>query len=62
MHAVNVGYEWQGLSKGSIVVDVGGGVGLYSLCLARAYDHLNFVVQDREAVIVDAVKVPRYII
>lgn len=36
---------------------MGGGVGSQSLVLAKEFKHLHFVVQDREAVIVDAAKV-----
>ena len=33
------------------MVDVGGGVGSQTLTLAKSYDHLKYIVQDREAVI-----------
>lgn len=49
-----IGYEWGKLSPGSLVIDVGGGVGSLSLTLARRYPNLCFVVQDREAVVADA--------
>jgi hypothetical protein len=48
------GYGWEKLPPGSLVIDVGGGVGSQSLTLARRYPNLCFVVQDREAVIGDA--------
>ena len=51
------GYDWKSLPSGSVVVDVGGGIGSQSLALAKAYDHLKFVVQDRDSVVADAVKV-----
>ncbi|KAJ3527088.1 hypothetical protein NM688_g8174 [Phlebia brevispora] len=54
--AILEGYGWKDLPKGSVVVDVGGGVGSHSLVLAKAHEHLEFVVQDRDAVITDAVK------
>ena len=53
-HASNLGYEWEKLPPGSLVIDVGGGVGSQSLTLARRHPNLCFVVQDREAVIADA--------
>jgi hypothetical protein len=36
------------------VVDVGGGVGSQTVVLAKAFDHLKFVVQDRASVIQDS--------
>ncbi|KAF8259331.1 O-methyltransferase [Lactarius quietus] len=48
------GYEWERLPLGSVVIDVGGGVGSQSLTLARRHPNLCFVVQDREAVIANA--------
>jgi hypothetical protein len=51
------GYAWGRLPEGSLVVDVGGGVGSQSLTLATHFPHLRFVVQDREAVVADAVEV-----
>ena len=51
------GFDWMSLKKGAVVVDVGGGIGSQTLTLSKAYENLNFVVQDREAVIQDAVKV-----
>jgi hypothetical protein len=51
------GYAWKTLPQGSLVVDVGGGVGLQSLLLALHHLHLHFIVQDCEAVMGDAVEV-----
>jgi ubiquinone/menaquinone biosynthesis C-methylase UbiE len=51
------GYAWEGLPEGSLVVDVGGGVGSQSLTLATHHPHLRFVVQDRELVVGDATEV-----
>ena len=51
------GYDWERLSEGSLVVDVGGGVGAQSLTLAQHYPHLRFVIQDRESVLGDAIDV-----
>ncbi|KAH9012305.1 S-adenosyl-L-methionine-dependent methyltransferase [Lactarius hengduanensis] len=53
-HAILEGYAWEKLPPGSLVVDVGGGVGPQSLTLARRHPNLRFVVQDREAVLGDA--------
>ncbi|KAJ3819191.1 hypothetical protein F5880DRAFT_1137749 [Lentinula raphanica] len=61
--AVLNGFDWQSLPKGSIVVDVGGGIGSTSMLLAHAYSErgdslsdedipgLKFVIQDREVVV-----------
>ena len=53
----SAGYSWGNLSEGSLVVDVGGGVGSQSLTLASHYPQLQFVVQDREFVVSDAIDV-----
>ena len=52
-----VGDTWESIPEGSLVVDVGGGVGKQSLTLATHQPHLRFVVQDRESVVGDAVEV-----
>lgn len=49
-------YSWGSLSKGSIVVDVGGGIGSSTLVLARQYPHLKFIVQDLFQTIKDGKK------
>lgn len=41
------GFNWASLPKGSIVVDVGGGVGNLTMALAKVHKHLRFIVQDR---------------
>ena len=51
------GFGWEHLPEGSLVVDVGGGVGSQSLTLATHHPRLRFVVQDREAVVGDAIGV-----
>ncbi|KAI9878311.1 MAG: hypothetical protein M1830_001292 [Pleopsidium flavum] len=43
-------YPWASLGKGT-VVDVGGGVGGFALELAKQYQELKFVIQDRAEVI-----------
>ncbi|TDL27010.1 S-adenosyl-L-methionine-dependent methyltransferase [Rickenella mellea] len=48
------GFEWKDLPSGSIVVDVGGGIGSQSLTIAQAHHHLKIVVQDREPVVKEA--------
>jgi tRNA G46 methylase TrmB len=53
----SAGYAWGQLPEGSLIVDVGGGIGSHSLALAKNHPHLRFVVQDREQVVQEAVEV-----
>ncbi|KAH9993416.1 S-adenosyl-L-methionine-dependent methyltransferase [Russula vinacea] len=53
-YAILEGYDWERLPEGSLVVDVGGGVGSQSLTLAQHHPQLRFVVQDRESILGDA--------
>ncbi|KAF9475206.1 hypothetical protein BDN70DRAFT_924124 [Pholiota conissans] len=55
--AVLNGFEWASLPQGSIVVDVGGGIGSTTMILATAFTskngdeaHLKFIIQDRAVV------------
>ncbi|KAI0041965.1 S-adenosyl-L-methionine-dependent methyltransferase [Auriscalpium vulgare] len=50
------GYDWKSLDEGSVVVDIGGGLGGLTLVLAREFPHLKYVVEDLAPVIVDAGK------
>ncbi|KAI0060099.1 S-adenosyl-L-methionine-dependent methyltransferase [Artomyces pyxidatus] len=50
------GFDWKGLPKDSLVVDVGGGIGSQAMTLAQHHPHLKFVVQDRAPVVKDAVQ------
>ncbi|KAJ4474486.1 O-methyltransferase [Lentinula aciculospora] len=61
--AVLNGFDWQSLPQGSVVVDVGGGIGSTSMLLAHAYSDrrdnssdddvpgLKFIIQDRESIL-----------
>ncbi|KAJ7653148.1 O-methyltransferase [Mycena polygramma] len=57
--AVLHGFDWGALPRGSVVVDVGGGIGSTSMLLASAYAEvdadgsggLRFVIQDRPVVV-----------
>jgi hypothetical protein len=51
------GFDWGSLPKGGLVVDVGGGVGTVITVLAKALPYLQFIIQDRPAVIEDGIKV-----
>ena len=48
------GYGCEKLPSGSLVIDIGGGVGAQSLTSAGRHPYLHFIVQDCEAVIGDA--------
>ena len=50
-------FDWESLPVGSLVVDVGGGVGAQSLALSKTCPNLRFIVQDREANMEPAKKV-----
>lgn len=56
------GYSWGGLPANSLVVDVGGGVGTQTMVLAKAFPQLKFVIQDREGVVPDGIKVSHQIL
>ena len=56
-HRIFAGYDWEHLPDGSLVVDVGGGVGAQSLTLAQHHPQLRFAIQDRESVSGDAIDV-----
>ena len=52
------GFDWSSLPHGSLVVDVGGGIGSTSMLLASAFSSiddggsgLKFVIQDRPVVV-----------
>jgi hypothetical protein len=47
---IKIGYDWKSLPDNALVVDVGGGVGIASLSLAKEFPHLKFVIQDRQSV------------
>jgi len=49
--AITGGFNWAALPAESVVVDIGGGNGSLSFCLAQAIPHLRLVVQDRAVVI-----------
>lgn len=44
---VPTAFDWPKLAKGSIVVDVGGGLGHVSIEIARAFPNLHIVLEDR---------------
>ncbi|TFK81372.1 hypothetical protein K466DRAFT_502247 [Polyporus arcularius HHB13444] len=48
--AIIGGFPWHELKEGSVVVDVGGGIGSTAMLLAHTFPHLKFVIQDRPQV------------
>jgi hypothetical protein len=54
--AILEGYTWGQLPEGSLIVDIGGGVGTQSLVLSKHHPQLRFIVQDREPIVRDAVE------
>ncbi|KLO13218.1 S-adenosyl-L-methionine-dependent methyltransferase [Schizopora paradoxa] len=49
-------FDWASLPPESVVVDVGGGIGSVPIHIAHKHPEIEFVVQDRPAVIADGVK------
>ncbi|KAJ7872023.1 S-adenosyl-L-methionine-dependent methyltransferase [Mycena leptocephala] len=49
--AIVQGFDWKQYPDGSLVVDVGGGIGSQCASLAKHYPQLSFAVQDRSPVI-----------
>lgn len=49
-----IGFQWNSLPEGSVIVDVGGGIGSSSLIIAQANPNINIVVQDRAVVVESA--------
>lgn len=52
-----IGFDWDALPSGSLIVDVGGGIGSQSLIVAESHPHLNFIVQDQTAMMKGATAV-----
>ncbi|KAK2463352.1 hypothetical protein APHAL10511_004663 [Amanita phalloides] len=55
-NAILEAYDWKSLPDNAILVDVGGGIGTTSMILARNFEHLQIVIQDRPPVLKDAVE------
>jgi O-methyltransferase domain len=55
-----IAFDWESLPKGSVIVDVGGGVGASSMPIAQKFDRLELVVQDHPATVEEAKKVRRF--
>ncbi|EMD40179.1 hypothetical protein CERSUDRAFT_151192 [Gelatoporia subvermispora B] len=48
---MTTGFDWKTLSKGGVVVDVGGGIGATTMRLADNHPHLCYIVQDRPSMV-----------
>ncbi|PPQ92437.1 hypothetical protein CVT25_008658 [Psilocybe cyanescens] len=56
LNGISKGYHWDSLPIGSIVVDVGGGVGSEAMKIAQAHPDLKLIVQDTENVVANGIK------
>ncbi|KAM6501378.1 S-adenosyl-L-methionine-dependent methyltransferase [Amanita muscaria] len=50
-------FDWRSLPKDALVVDVGGGVGMVPMAIAREHSHLKFVIQDRPTVVENGIQI-----
>ena len=46
-----VAFSWDALPEGSVLVDIGGGIGATSIIVAENHPHIRVIVEDREQVI-----------
>lgn len=53
-NAITLGFSWNDLHPGSVVVDVGGGLGHTTMTLIQHYPGLKHIIQDRPLVIEQA--------
>ncbi|GJJ06651.1 hypothetical protein Clacol_000845 [Clathrus columnatus] len=52
-------YDWKTVPVGSVIVDVGGGLGTTQLSLARELPHIKIVIQDKPHVVEEGIKIWR---
>ena len=57
MSTLHIGFSWEDLPQGSVLVDVGGGIGAQAVVVADAHSHIHVVVEDRAQVISTAASV-----
>jgi ubiquinone/menaquinone biosynthesis C-methylase UbiE len=50
-NAIDLGFKWGSLAPGSVIVDVGGGLGHITMKLAQSYPDFNYIVQDRQSIL-----------
>ncbi|KAJ7473014.1 S-adenosyl-L-methionine-dependent methyltransferase [Mycena galericulata] len=53
---LRAGLNWQTYPEGSLIVDVGGGIGSRCILLAKNHPQLRFAIQDRAPVVQEGVK------
>ncbi len=53
----SIGFSWGDLPQGSVLVDIGGGIGATSITVAETHPHLRVVVEDRAQVVSTAISV-----
>lgn len=46
-----IAFPWDKLAPGSLLVDVGGGIGSASMLVAKAHPHIRIIVEDRLPVV-----------
>ncbi|KAF8891394.1 S-adenosyl-L-methionine-dependent methyltransferase [Infundibulicybe gibba] len=54
--AILQGYDWSGLEEGSLMVDIGGGIGSQAMLIAKTFPDVQIIVQDRPPIIEDGLK------
>ncbi|KAF8896767.1 S-adenosyl-L-methionine-dependent methyltransferase [Gymnopilus junonius] len=55
-NGILMGYPWSSLSLGSVIVDVGGGIGTESMKIAKEFPSLKLIVQDTRDVVGNGIK------
>ena len=50
MSTLHIGFSWEDLPQGSVLVDVGGGIGAQAVVVADAHPHIHAVVEGRAQV------------
>ncbi|TFK47370.1 O-methyltransferase [Heliocybe sulcata] len=51
--AILQGFDWGSLKSDDVIVDVGGGTGMPAMIVARAFQNMKIVIQEREQVVKD---------
>jgi O-methyltransferase domain len=59
-NAIHLGFKWGDLPSGSLIVDVGGGLGHITMKLLQYHPQYKYIIQDRPPVIAQAREVRRF--